>query len=252
MWAGKWRRNGAALLAAATVLMIPQQSHGDSGDIDPEADRLLRQMSEYLGGLKEFTVRTENTQEIILSTGQKLQYDTPAEASVQRPNKLRAARMGDLNPQEMYYDGEMITLYNPDDKVYATADAPGTLESALDYASMYLGLYAPGGDLLYKNSYDLLTEDVVSSFYVGQSVVEGSKCHHLAFRGTEVDWQIWIEAGSKPLPKKLVITSKWMTGAPQFSILMKEWDLSPRFRTRTFAFDPPGDAQKIEFISPAP
>jgi hypothetical protein len=80
------------------------------------------------------------------------------------------------------------------------------------------------------------------------SVVGGVKCHHLAFRGNEVDWQIWIEEGDKPLPKKFIVTSKWMTGAPQFTVTIKSWNLSPKLTDDMFTFVPPKGAQKIDFI----
>jgi hypothetical protein len=109
-------------------------------------------------------------------------------------------------------------------------------------------VYAPGSDLIYKNAYNILTEDVISGFYIGMSVVGGVKCHHLAFRGNEVDWQIWIEEGNKPLPKKFIVTSKWMTGAPQFTVTIKSWNLSPKLADNMFTFVPPKGAQKIDFI----
>jgi hypothetical protein len=205
-------------------------------------------MSDYLAGLKQFRVQTENSLEVILTSGQKILYDSPAECLIQRPNKLRAERKGDIVNQEFYYDGKTLTLYNPDQKYYATVEAPPTIEETLDFARVSLDVYAPGGDLLYKNAYEVLTEDVVSGFYVGESVIGGIKCHHLAFRGNEVDWQIWIEDGDKPLPKKFIITTKWMTGAPQFTASIKAWDLSPKFSEDTFTFVPSKDAQRIDFV----
>ena len=107
---------------------------------------------------------------------------------------------------------------------------------------------APAGDLIYSNAYEALTEDVVSGSYVSLSIVDGIRCHHLAFRGNEVDWQIWIDDGDKPLPRKFIITSKWMTGAPQYTVLVKSWNLSPELTDDYFTFAPPKGAEKIDFI----
>jgi hypothetical protein len=205
-------------------------------------------MSTYLSGLEQFGVETENTIEVVLRSGEKIQFDNPAEGWIKRPNKLRANRKGDIVNQEFYYDGKTLTLYNPDQKYYASVAAPPTIEETLDFAMGSLDVYAPGGDFLYKNAYEILMEDVVSGFYAGRSVVDSVKCHHLAFRGNEVDWQIWIQEGSKPLPKKFIITSKWMTGAPQFTVVVKSWNLSPKLADDAFSFVPPQDGQKIDFI----
>ena len=219
-----------------------------AGDVDPTADRVLREMSDYLGKQEHFSVRTENTIEVVQPNGQKIQYDSPVDAVVQRPDKLHARRTGGVLDQELFYDGKTITLYNPADKVYAALGAPPTLEAAFDYAMANFDLYAPAADLIYKNCYNLLMEDVVSGSYIGLGVVDGVRCHHLAYRGNEVDWQIWVEVGDKPLPRKFIITTKWMTGAPQFTLTVREWDISPKIRSGMFTFTPPAGVERINFL----
>ena len=58
--------------------------------------------------------------------------------------------------------------------------------------------------------------------------------HHLAFRTAKVDWQIWIEDGRAPLPRKLVITYKLVPGAPVFRLELSDWDVSARLPDATF------------------
>jgi hypothetical protein len=89
---------------------------------------------------------------------------------------------------------------------------------------------------------------VISGAYIDLSVVDRIRCHHLAFRGNQVDWQIWIEDSDRPLPRKYIVTSKWMTGAPQFTVATKGWNLSPKIKEDMFTFVPPKDAKKIDFI----
>jgi hypothetical protein len=83
---------------------------------------------------------------------------------------------------------------------------------------------------------------------VGPSVVGGVKSTHLAFRGSEVDWQIWIEEGGRPLPRKFVLTSKQVKGEPQFTVLVRSWDVAPKLTEGMFTFTPPKGAKKIEFL----
>ena len=114
-----------------------------------------------------------------------------------------------------------------------------------------IDIIAPAGDLLYANAYDILMEDVISGMYVGAGTVAGVRCHHLAFRGTQTDWQIWIEDGARPLPRKMVITSKWMTGAPQYTVTTSDWNMAPKLAAGRFKFVPPKDAVQLDFIAPA-
>lgn len=44
-----------------------------AAEIDPEADRVLRQMSEYLAGLEAFSVTTDTTTDVLLANGQKIE-----------------------------------------------------------------------------------------------------------------------------------------------------------------------------------
>ncbi|HSE87773.1 MAG TPA: DUF2092 domain-containing protein [Candidatus Binatia bacterium] len=226
----------------------PQPGYAQPAVMQPEAEKLLRRMSDYLAGRQQFTVRTENTIEVVLTSGQKLQFASPAAASVWRPNKLRADRKGDILNQEFLYDGKNLTLYNPKENLYATTAAPPTIDAMLDFAREKLDVIAPGAEFLYGNAAERMLKETSSGFVAGPSVVGGVKCTHLAFRGAEVDWQIWIEDGGRPLPCKFVLTSKQVKGEPQFTVLVRNWDLAPKLTDRMFTFTPPKGAKKIEFL----
>jgi hypothetical protein len=76
----------------------------------------------------------------------------------------------------------------------------------------------------------------------------GVVCTHLAFRAPHVDWQIWIQDGDQPLPRKFVITSPDIAGAPQFTVVMTGWNLAPELTDGMFEFEPAADAKQIEFL----
>jgi hypothetical protein len=235
-----------ALLSAGA---LPAAALAQPAGIDPQATAILKRSLDYLAGLKAFSVDTTSTIEMVLTSGQKIQFDNAAVASVQRPDKLVARRKGDLVNQAFYYDGKNLSLYNPDQKVYATVAAPNTLEAMIDFARDSLDIIVPAGDLLYRNALELLTADVKSGFVVGKGVVGGVRCDHLAFRNADVDWQIWIQEGAKPLPRKYVITSTQVAGAPQFAVLAS-WNTAPKFAASTFLFAPAKGAQRIDFLQP--
>lgn len=243
-------RRMASLVALSMLVLVAwaQASYAQPAGIDPQAEKLLRRMSDYLTSLQKFTVRTENTIEAVLTSGQKLQFASPAMASVWRPNRLRADRKGDIVNQEFFYDGKSLTLYNAKENLYATTAAPPTIDAMLDFAREKLDVIAPGAELLYSNAADRMLKVTTSGFVVGPSVVGGAKTTHLAFRGGEVDWQIWIEDGAKPLPRKFILTSRKVTGEPQFAVIMRSWDLAPKLTDQLFTFTPPKGAKKIEFL----
>jgi hypothetical protein len=85
-----------------------------------------------------------------------------------------------------------------------------------------------------------------------KSVVNGVRCDHVAFRNAEVDWQVWIQEGANPLPRKFVVTSKNMPESPQFVVVLSTWDAAPKLDDSTFTFVPPKGSQEIDFISASP
>ena len=92
-----------------------------------------------------------------------------------------------------------------------------------------------------------MIENARSGQYLGVGYVFDTKCHHLAFRQPSVDWQIWIEEGDKPLPRKLVITSKDTPAHPQYTAFLSDWKLSPKIDEAAFTFKAPDGAKKVDF-----
>jgi hypothetical protein len=243
----RWAVQRIATLACLLTLGLPQLALGQPAGIDPKAEKLLRVSTDFLAGLKRFSIDTRSTHEVVLFSGQKIQFDNATRVSVQRPNKLRAERTGDLVDQVFYYDGQSLTLYNPGGKVYATIAAPDTLEEMLDFARTKLDIVAPASDLIYKNAYEILTERATTGFVVGKGVIEGVRCDHLAFRAPHVDLQIWIQEGSQPLPRKMVITTRDVDNAPQFTVVVTKWNLAPKLTDGIFSFKPPKGVKQVEF-----
>jgi hypothetical protein len=88
-------------------------------------------------------------------------------------------------------------------------------------------------------------DGVISAKHIGLGVIDGMECEHLAFRSTDVDWQIWIETGARPIPRKYVITSKGVGAAPQYTLRIKEWSTEAPAGADAFAFVPPSGANKV-------
>jgi hypothetical protein len=238
----------ARCCAIAVVAGFPVAVHAQPAGIAAEAQQLLKASTDFLASQQQFSADTRVTLEIVLTSGQKIEFNHTARQSVQRPNKLRAERTGDLVDQLLIYDGKSLTMHNPRDNVYAQVAAPDTLDAMLDFAREEFDIVAPAGDMIYRNAYDILMDDVTDGFVVGKAVIEGVRCDHLAFRAPHVDWQIWIQEGEQPLPRRLVITTRDMVNAPQFAVTVTNWNLVPTFDTQTFTFVPMGDAKKVDFL----
>ena len=229
----------------------PSLGAAQGSDLDPDAIALLRRTTDYLASLKQFRVDIDSTLEAVYTGGQKIQFGHRIAVAVQRPDKLRADRVGDLVSQSIYYDGKSLSLNLPKAKYHATVQAPPTLEAMLDFARDKLELLAPGADFVYSNAYERLADKLTAASIVGKSVVAGIPCTQIAFRNPEVDWQIWIADGKRPLPHKFVITSKRMPESPQFEVVMTKWETAPKLSEAMFRFTPPKGSRQIEFTPSA-
>lgn len=228
--------------AAPTLAEVPL--------VDAKADAILRGMSDFLASQARFRVHVLRSLDLVLDNGQKIQADSSAMVAVQRPDRLRVARKGINSDRLVIFDGQTLTLAGSDG-LYATVAAPATLDAFLDRAIERLGLVPPGADLLYANPYQVLTEDLVESTYIGQALINGVRCDHLAFRNQSVDWQLWVEAGPRPLPCKMVVTARETEQAPQFVAYFRDWDLQPVIGADEFSFTPPPGATQIDISNAA-
>ena len=240
-----------AFLATATTvatLVAPAVARAEATGVDPAATQMLQRMTDYLGSLQQFSVHTENTLEDLLDSGQRLDIDVAASVTISRPNRLRAERKGDLVNQVFYYDGKSLTLYNPDENVYATEPAPETVEGTLDFARESLGLLVPAADLVYSNAYALLMQGVTSAIVVDKTVIGGAVCNHLAFSRPDVDFQVWVADGDQPVPCKYVVTDTSTPELISISTVMSEWNVAPAAADDYFNFVPPEGAGTITFL----
>ena len=216
--------------------------------VDPAAVQILQRMTDYLGDLQKFSVHTQNTLEDELDSRHRIDLDVSAGVIVSRPNKLLAERKGDLIDQSFFYNGESLTLYNPSDKVYATEPAPGTIEELLDFARESLGLIVPVADLVYRNAYTLLMQDVTLAMVVGKSVINGVTCDHLLFSRPGVDFQVWVADSGPPLPYKYVVTDTGTSARLSVTTVMSDWNLKPTAADTRFSFVPPQGVKQIAFM----
>jgi hypothetical protein len=145
----------------------------------------------------------------------------------------------------MFFDGETVSIHGKSIDGYAQFDAPGTVDQLITALRAGHGVALPGADLVLSNSYEVLVAEVEEAKYMGRGVIDGVECEHLAFRNFDTDWQLWVEVGAKPFPRKLVITSKTLNSAPQYTVRIKSWKTDVQPAADAFTFVPPATATKI-------
>jgi len=174
--------------------------------VDPDAMEGLRKMGAFLRDQQKFSVRAVMTTDDLLASGQKVQFEGTAELKVRRPDRLRANIQGDRRDEQLFYDGKTFTIFGQRVGYFASFDAPPTL-GELRGVLEKRGIDLPLADLFYWGTDQDKSGEILAATSIGTSNVEGTTCNHYAFHQKDVDWELWVEQGQQPLPRKVVITT---------------------------------------------
>jgi hypothetical protein len=205
-------------------------------------------MGAYLAGASELSFRADVTYDAVSPDEPMLQYGGIARVTLRRPNQLHVEFDGDEDRRTVIIDGQTFTFHDREKDVYAQTSVSSPIDDAIDQVFEQYGFSVPIADLVYTDPYRTLTENAQSGSVVGRHAVDGAECHHLVFTQEAIDWQIWIEDGPRPVPRKLIITYKTEPGSPQYTARLSEWDFAPLSSDHYFTFDPPPGAAAIEFM----
>jgi hypothetical protein len=239
----------ASLVAAAQAQTPPAAptAPAATNPVAPGAIQALREMGTYLQSLSRFEVTTEVTGERVLADGQKLQHGATAVMQVARPNRLRAKMTSARAERVLIFNGRTATLYMPAQKVYSSVDVEDTVGGLVTRLQQRYGVEVPLSDLFLWGTPAAPLERIESAMNAGQDFIGGDLCDHYAFRQGNFDWQIWIKAGSQPLPRKLVIVNRADEARPQ-SVSLIQWNLKPAFGDAVFNFTAPPGATRAEWV----
>lgn len=211
---------------------------------EDQARSILKAMSDYVGSQKTIGLTFDSDIEVITPQLEKIQFTNSGKALLNRPNKLRAHRVGGYSDVELVFDGKTASIFSRGLKGYTQFEVPGNVDQLFEVLRAGHGVALPAADLLLSNSYELLIADVMEAKYMGHGVIDGRECEHLAFRNADTDWQLWVEIG-KPVPRKIVITSKTINNAPQYTLRIKSWETGVKPSAGTFVFVPPAGATRL-------
>jgi hypothetical protein len=191
-------------------------------------------------------VHAKMTTDDVIAAGQKVQFSGAVDLKVRRPDRLRMDIAGDRRNEHIFYDGKTFTVYGERAGYYAAFPAPGTLNDLKSVLEQKYAFDLPLADLFYWGTEQDGTAAILGATKVGASNVDGFVCDHYAFHQKDVDWELWVEQGDRPLPRKYVITTTTEKLRPQHTMVLN-WDLAPRLDEQTFTFVPPATAHQIEF-----
>jgi len=182
------KRNLWAVVAALALVPLAGAQEKAPGPLAPparsvevRAEQELKKMGEFLAKLPHFALEAEETFDELPDGQLRRQLTNVRRVAVERPNHLAADATGDTLSRASWYDGRTVTVLDKEHNVYATIEAPGTIDATLDKLADEYGVEQPLADLLYADPYAVLMAGVTYGRYLGLHQAAGVACHHLAF-----------------------------------------------------------------------
>jgi hypothetical protein len=230
------------LLFSLSMLTAGSSPAAQEGD----AKAILKSMADYVGGQQTIELTFDSDIEVITPELEKIQFTNSGEALLRRPDKLRAHRVGGYADVALVYDGKVVSVLGKHINAYAQFEGPGSVDQLIEALRAGHGVALPGADLLLTNAYEALAAGVLEAKHIGRGVVDGVECEHLVFRNKDTDWQLWVQVGDRAIPRKMVITSKTVNSAPQYTLRVKTWKTDVEPAADAFAFAVPAGATAIQ------
>lgn len=219
----------------------------------PETEAALRRMSAAIAAAPGFTVRARTLRETALPDGQVVLLGGTSAIAARRPDRLFATVGSDLGSFALWYDGRAVTVQNLTENVYGVTPLTGDLGQAGTLLEDRLGIEIPVRPLLAADPFAaMLAAGPTAGTYLGRSYIRDTPVDHHALRNTDFDWEIWIEAGPRALPRRVSIVDGG-GGGQRVTMEFDDWNLAPRLPDRSFTFvPPPGAVQATVLTLPEP
>jgi hypothetical protein len=214
---------------------------------DAKAIDVLKNMSAYAASLERVAIKGVSFSDARLGGGLMVSNSTEVRVSIDRPGSLHISSFDGVQTKELFFHDGTLTVFNSEKGYYAQSSIPKGIEAAMEFALEELEVEAPLMDLIRQDvSTHLIGSQETILYLTDKSRAAGVDCHHIAIRGAETDVQLWVEEGERPLPRKIMITSRWEGGSPRFTSNLM-WDLDPDFDQDRFKFKAPEGSINIGF-----
>ncbi|MFM0073873.1 DUF2092 domain-containing protein [Paraburkholderia sediminicola] len=218
--------------------------------LEPRAVDILKEACARLAAARSMSFTAVVSYESPSRLGPPLVYSTRSEVTMQRPDKLKVVTLGDGPPSDFYYDGKTMTAFAPVEKLAAVADAPPTIDAALQTAFDSGAIYFPFTDVIVADPYKDIADGLTTAFYIGQSnVVGGTTTDMVAYVNGDVFIQIWIGAQDK-LPRRIYAIYLNDRARLRHVLELSNWQLDISVPSDAFAAADASGAARIAFARP--
>lgn len=218
------------------------------GKIDEKAIQILTNMSDYLSQAKTMSFKAEIAFDQSLASGPKARSNRTSVFLLRRPKELRVLSIAaDGAARTAWFDGSRLTIFFRAKRQYTSIELKGGTDALLDRLIGKYELELPLAHLLLSDLSAKVKTSLISAAYMGEVLIDGVNCHHVMFESKDAQWEMWIEAGITPLPRRFDRMLLNQKGKAQFSAKLNTWKINPPTGPKDFTPEIPYQTDKIPF-----
>ena len=242
-----------ALMGLLAPAAQAKGSTPEAAESRPDANAILRQMSETLGSAKQFSFKGTREISTPIAAAKNLQSKSEIEVVVRRPNKLDVSSTSSDGLRRMVFDGSNFTLFDGQHNTYASVVLSASMDELPTQLSKTYGFVPPLADFMQSDPYRDFRRraQTVSYLGLGTAGTPAVECHRVALKGKLADAELCIGTQNH-LPLKMTARVKGGVDAGvDLKIEFSDWNLMASATDTTFVFTPPGEAQRIPTVTTA-
>jgi len=241
-WAGLARCAllGSIVAVAGCAGADPAPRPAAQAPLNQDVADALRRMSDSIARAPGFTVRVHTLRDGRVADGPPVLLSGQAAIAARRPDRVTAMVGSDVANFSLWYDGRSVTVMNAGANVYGSTPMTGPLDGVVRFLEDRMGIDLPVRPLLMADPYAAMLEaGPTTGRFVGRTLVGSTPADHFALQNPQFDWEIWLEATDRALPRRVAIRHRDGT-----RVIMEfdQWNLNPRLPDNTFVFTPPRGA----------
>ena len=223
------RGRGGAIGLAFAVAMLAAPAWAEAlkpPAAPPQPGDVVLAMSKFLAAQKGFSYHGEVEFDQLMPGGPKVRLAGAVDVSVARPGSLFVDYRDDVSARVVWLQNGQLTLLDPVGGTFAEMSGPKDIDGMVAKLEKEYGVSLPLGELAESDPHAALTRGVDQAHYLGVHDVDGTACHHVLLQRPDLDLQLWIEVGAKPLLRKLVFEYPERPGQPEYEVTLTEWKLA--------------------------
>jgi FixJ family two-component response regulator len=218
------------LLALTAVVSGMAGTAPAGAGLDPEALAALRRMAGCVGSLPTFALRGRTSTELVLDDGQKIRVDSALAVQVRAPGRAHVDVVIDRRTRPATADGHAFAFQGRQARCAARVLAAESLHALVERLRA-----GSGADLSLRELLALAAGPagnpssgaLEGALVIGPASIRGTPCEQYAFRQAALDWQVWIQHGARPLPRRIALTVTDDPARPQHCVDL-EWSIEAR------------------------